>query len=373
MSGDKGYVEEVDIEVIDHSGADLLIESEETGFEDNRHAEEDDNDYYSATLKPKKASGDGIVSRNSSVASNQIPGEIFNRLSNNIKSGLTKTSGSSSQINLKSSAVSRGSTGSAAGPKDSVSNSWARSSGGRYSTSVDENEQSERDQVDEEGRQYCRESNDSNDYFEEEEHDLSTLKNNMKLLNQRLNTGRDEEEHYNQPEVVASRTAPSTAQAKSAADESKATTNASHGDGRKEEIRQDGTKVVYYRNGTIKEAYPDGKTLVRFTNGDTKFTDQESGAVVYFYAQANTTHTSFPDGLELYEFPNGQVCASIQAYHIVTYSRCFFLRSCMKQIEKHFPNGIKEVIFPDETTKIIYPDGTNVSLFQLTNVNDLIS
>ncbi len=79
------------------------------------------------------------------------------------------------------------------------------------------------------------------------------------------------------------------------------------GASRTEEVRPDGTRVIHYRNGTIKEINPSGHVLVRFVNGDTKFSDGESGKVIYFYAQANTTHTTFPNGLELYQFPNGQV------------------------------------------------------------------
>lgn len=52
------------------------------------------------------------------------------------------------------------------------------------------------------------------------------------------------------------------------------------------------------------------------------------GVVVYFYAQAQTTHTTYTDGLEVYEFPN-------------------------RQIERHYPDGTKEILFPDKTRKII--------------------
>ncbi len=87
------------------------------------------------------------------------------------------------------------------------------------------------------------------------------------------------------------------------------------GTSRTEEVRPDGTRVIHYRNGTIKEINPSGHVLVRFVNGDTKFSDGESGKVIYFYAQANTTHTTFPNGLELYQFPNGQVRDMYRLYY----------------------------------------------------------
>jgi hypothetical protein len=80
-----------------------------------------------------------------------------------------------------------------------------------------------------------------------------------------------------------------------------------NGTNRSEEVRPDGTRVIRYRNGTSKELHPNGKSLVKFTNGDTKLTEASSGKVIYFYSQANTSHTTYPDGLELFQFPNGQV------------------------------------------------------------------
>lgn len=78
-----------------------------------------------------------------------------------------------------------------------------------------------------------------------------------------------------------------------------------------EEILPNGTKVIRYKNGTLKEIDPSGSSIVRFLNGDSKQYKADSGVVVYYYALADTTHTTHPDGLEIYEFPNKQAsCAS---------------------------------------------------------------
>lgn len=104
-------------------------------------------------------------------------------------------------------------------------------------------------------------------------------------------------------------------------------------------------RVVTYANHTEKEILPDGTTICRFSNGDIKTTYSNIGIVVYFYAKSGTSHTTHADGLEVFEFASGQ-------------------------IERHFPNGEREVIFPDGTKQffhlngksdIIYPDGIKVS------------
>ena len=105
---------------------------------------------------------------------------------------------------------------------------------------------------------------------------------------------------------------------------------------REEELHRDGSRTLRYRNGTIKEIYANGDSLVRFTNGDTKRT--VNGEVVYFYAEASTTHTTFRDGTERYEFPNGQV-------------------------ESHFSDGRKEILFPDGTRKVVHASGLQESRF----------
>jgi centromere protein J len=110
------------------------------------------------------------------------------------------------------------------------------------------------------------------------------------------------------------------------------------GDGKVERKYSDGRRVVTFRNGTEKELTADGQTIVRFGNGDVKRTNPQTGAVVYYYAEAQTTHTTLADGTETFEFPSGQ--------H-----------------ETHFPNGSKEIFFPDGTVKTVGLDGVHRSVF----------
>lgn len=108
-----------------------------------------------------------------------------------------------------------------------------------------------------------------------------------------------------------------------------------------------GKKEIVYSNGIRKEVYPDGYSVVYFTNKDVKqcFVD---GRIVYHYAEAKTTQTTFPDGMQLFKFANGQ-------------------------IEKHFPDGSKEISFQDGTVKCVYPDGQEESVFPDGTVQTLDS
>ena len=108
--------------------------------------------------------------------------------------------------------------------------------------------------------------------------------------------------------------------------------------GRSEEVLPDGRRVVRYRNGTVKEVQVNGESLVRFLNGDTKWTSADSAKVVYFYSEAKTRHTTYSNGLEVYEFPNGQV-------------------------ERHHPDGTKEIAFPDRTRKLVLANGLQETHF----------
>jgi centromere protein J len=103
------------------------------------------------------------------------------------------------------------------------------------------------------------------------------------------------------------------------------------GVGKEEKTFASGKKVITYANGTTKKLYPDGTTLVFFHNGDVKKTFP-NGGVLYYYYVAETTHTTYPNKLEVYEFSN-------------------------RQIEKHYPEGTKEILFPDGGVKYISATG----------------
>ena len=71
-----------------------------------------------------------------------------------------------------------------------------------------------------------------------------------------------------------------------------------------EQVLEDGRRVVLYSNGTRKEIFPEGDSVIHFTNGDTKqmCADQR---IVYFYAEAQITQITHPDGFEEFEFVDG--------------------------------------------------------------------
>ncbi len=104
----------------------------------------------------------------------------------------------------------------------------------------------------------------------------------------------------------------------------------------------DGKKEVVFHNGVRREQWPDGYSVVYFTNGDIKQTfppGHKKQRVVYFYSEAKTTQTTYPNGLQVYKFANGQT-------------------------EKHFPDGTKEISFPDGTFKCVFPEtGEEESIF----------
>ena len=111
-----------------------------------------------------------------------------------------------------------------------------------------------------------------------------------------------------------------------------------HAGGKSERFLSDGSRLILFRNDTTKRIFPDGFVVVSFPNGDAKQTEID-GRVIYFYASADTTHTTFPDGVQLYEFAGSN------------------------QIERHYPDGRKEIHFADGTIKQIEVDGTEISRF----------
>ncbi|KAI5090815.1 centromere protein J-like [Silurus meridionalis] len=109
-------------------------------------------------------------------------------------------------------------------------------------------------------------------------------------------------------------------------------------DGKVEQLRSDGSRVIVFRNGTRKEIGADQKSIkVTFSNGDIKRILAD-GTVVYYYCDAQTTHSTYPSGLEVLQFPN-------------------------KQREKRHPDGTREILFPDGTVKIMHSDGRQESSF----------
>nr|XP_003466401.2 centromere protein J-like [Cavia porcellus] len=114
-----------------------------------------------------------------------------------------------------------------------------------------------------------------------------------------------------------------------------------HTDGKVEHVLSDGRVIVTFPNGTRKETSADKKTtIIKFYNGDVKKIKSDQ-RVIYYFSDAQTTYTTYPNGVETVQFPN-------------------------KHIEKYYPDGSKETVFPDGTVtrlnhgceETVFPDGT---------------
>jgi centromere protein J len=130
-----------------------------------------------------------------------------------------------------------------------------------------------------------------------------------------------------------------------------ATTYSSSNSQRNRRKTHNGGYITEYSNGSVKEVHPDGTTVTRFPNGDveTKFrclsparkastpssiSAQASppGIVAYFHSKDSILQISQRDGSKLFEYPNGQV-------------------------EKHYPDGFKMILFSDGTKQGVTKDG----------------
>ncbi|KAK1337858.1 hypothetical protein QTO34_000959 [Cnephaeus nilssonii] len=110
--------------------------------------------------------------------------------------------------------------------------------------------------------------------------------------------------------------------------------------------RQVSAKVDGTRGAVCESSEDEGlrTTILRFSNGDVKKTLPDN-RVVYYCASTGTTRTTHPGGLVVVRFPD-------------------------KRTEKFYPDGSKEILFPDGTVtrlhdgreETVFPDGTLVSV-----------
>ena len=97
--------------------------------------------------------------------------------------------------------------------------------------------------------------------------------------------------------------------------------------GVKKEIYEDGHQIIYFVNGDLKQIYPDGKSC-------------------YYFKESKTVQTTLNNGMEIYKFENGK-------------------------IEKHHPDGTKQIIFNDGSERYIYNDGFEETYFSDGNVQKI--
>ncbi|XP_074672186.1 centrosomal P4.1-associated protein isoform X2 [Strix aluco] len=142
-------------------------------------------------------------------------------------------------------------------------------------------------------------------------------------------------------------------------------------DGKVEKVLKNGCHLIFFPNGTWKKVGSDGKTVtITFFNGDVKQVMPDQ-TVIYYYADAKTTHTTYSNGLEVLQFSNGQIGKEIilpnQPSKLLPIYIHLYL--CNKHIvskyisEKHYPDGKKEITFPDQTIKNLFTDGQEESIF----------
>ena len=103
-------------------------------------------------------------------------------------------------------------------------------------------------------------------------------------------------------------------------------------DGKKINFYDKNKKEIIFQSGVRKEIYYDGYQIIYFTNGDIKQIFPEKEKQVYFFNESKIIQTTIPDKIQVFKFENGQ-------------------------IEKHYINGIKEIIFPNGNIKRIFKDG----------------
>lgn len=104
---------------------------------------------------------------------------------------------------------------------------------------------------------------------------------------------------------------------------------------RHRELLSDGTQIIQYGNGTVKEKLSDGSTIIRFSNGDIQ-TQATDSTVAYYFHKTKVTKITPVDGSgsTIYRFPNGQV-------------------------ERHFADGHKRVQFPDGSVQTVFASGSS--------------
>lgn len=89
-------------------------------------------------------------------------------------------------------------------------------------------------------------------------------------------------------------------------------------DGKHIKMYSNKMKEIVFASGVIKKIYEDGYQIIFFTNNDIKQM-YPNGKSMYYYSESNVTQTILPNDLHIYKLANGS-------------------------IEKHYPNGYKEIL-----------------------------
>ena len=106
-------------------------------------------------------------------------------------------------------------------------------------------------------------------------------------------------------------------------------------------IYNENKKEIIFSSGVRKEIFEDGHQIIFFVNGDIK-QNYPCGKSVYFFNQAKTVQTTFKNGIFVMKFENNQV-------------------------ERHYPDGKKEILYPDGSEKTILENGNEMSSYSEEN------
>ena len=101
-------------------------------------------------------------------------------------------------------------------------------------------------------------------------------------------------------------------------------------------------KEIIFKNGVRKEIYKDGYQIIYFVNGDIKQIYPD-GKIYYYFKETKKVQITLNNGLEIHKFENGK-------------------------IEKHYPNGIKEIFLNDRIESNKYNDRYDENYFSDGNV-----
>ena len=106
-------------------------------------------------------------------------------------------------------------------------------------------------------------------------------------------------------------------------------------------IYNENKKEIIFSSGVRKEIFDDGHQIIFFVNGDIK-QNYPCGKSVYFFNQAKTVQTTFKNGIFVMKFENNQ-------------------------LERHYPDGKKEILYPDGSEKTILENGNELSSYSEEN------
>ena len=101
-------------------------------------------------------------------------------------------------------------------------------------------------------------------------------------------------------------------------------------------------KEIIFKSGVKKEIYEDGHQIIYFVNGDLKQIFP-TGKSCYYFSETKTVQITLNNGIEIYKFENGQ-------------------------IEKHYPDGSKRILFNDGTERYINSEGFEETYYYIENV-----